>query len=584
MTIYVTKKKRNTKRRPINNRRTKRRNTKHKYGGMDIKTKKFEKIQNITPQSPKSYEVLKNMIANADELSVISYDSGYGFVFLLKTSNINTKQNEYFIRHSVETPVEKMIIKFGFYADRKSDYFKRNVSTEDEIDEDEEELLKPNQLEFGYTRKYIAQIEYFHEEPNNQVQLFESYPNHEIAFDVACAHLCEKDDRNDLLGMIDSLLKKTTPKSYEKTIINSIIEQLNAHPDIKLGVIAMDYAGNYINEETHTFKTLAELKTSWFSNIVYKKRDYAKQKCYENENAIVISAFMMKGKNKYGNETKELKGFINIDAHEGNYLVNIPKRFIVDDKSNQNKRIRDDPKPSLDDPNEDFRVWAIDTGNVITMGYLDSLHRTYKTNYNTLTDRNYDHDYPFIKWIITNWNINEDNRMDEEPIIPNNMRLFFLHFINTFIISIDFVLSYKDGSDIEHHESPSRHIATYLMDHNYELLDSRYIKAMIDLLNECIPPRALYTMSWTFVFRITDYREVIKKIQEYHQINPVKIHPNIIDKYMRIYEYMKVINPKLPNELISIEREREDDDDDENDNDDKPNKRLKLPSKKGRKE
>ena len=118
-------------------------------------------------------------------------------------------------------------------------------------------------------------------------------------------------------------------------------------------------------------------------------------------------------------------------------------------------------------------------------------------------------------------------------------------------------------------------------------MEYKYIKAMIDLLNKVIPPSALYTMFGTFVFRITDYREVIKKIQEYHQINPVKIHPNIIDKYMRIYEYMTVINPKLPmewmklpNELISIKREREDDEYDEydeyDDNFDTDSRRKKV--------
>jgi hypothetical protein len=544
---------------------------------MEIENESGNKLQGITPQSPVSYEVLKNMIINADDLSVISYDSGYGFVFLLKTSNINTKQNDYFIRHSVETPVEKMIIKFGFYADRNTKYFKRNASTEEKKDEDKDEPLKPNQVEFGYTRKYIAQIEYFHEEPDNQVQLFESYPNHEIAFDVACAHLCKEDsDRTDLL---DSLLNKTTAESNEKTIINSIIEQLDAHTDIKLGVIAMDYAGNYINEETHTFKTLAHLKDRHFRNIVDHERDNAIKKCYENENAIVISAFMMKGKDQqYGNETNELKGFINIDAHEGNYLVNIPKRFIDEGKdSNQNKRTRYDPK-------EDFRVFAIDTGNVITMNYLDGLHKTYKKNYKTLTGRNYDYDYAFIKWIIIHWNITEDNLTSKETFIHDNIRLFFLHFINTFIISIEFILSYENDREkvsMVFHESPSSHIAKYLIekDKDHRIWDCEFIKEMVDLLNKLIPPSALITI---FGGRNTHYPTVIENIQKNHLTNPVKIHPNIIDKYMRIYEYMTVINPKLPRELISIKREREDDDDDDDD-DDKPNKRWKLPIKKRRK-
>lgn len=557
MTIYVTKKKRNTKRRPINNRRTKRRNTKRrntkrKYGGMEIENENGKKLLDITPQSAKSYEVLKDMIKNADELSVISYDSGYGFVFLLKTSNINTKQDDYFIRHSVETPVEKMIIKLGFFADGTSDYSKRNASTEEKMDE---ELLKPNQIDFRYTRKYIAQIKYFHEEPDTQYQLFNAYPNHEIAFDVACAHLCKEDD--DRTYLLDSLLNKTTAESNEKTIINSIIEKLDANPEIKLGVIAMDYAGNYINEETHTFKTLADLKNIHIYNIVYHERDNAIKKCYENENAIVISAFMMKGKDKYGNETNELKGFINIDAHEGNYLVNIPKRFIDEGKdSNQNKRTRYDHK-------EDFRVFAIDTGNVITMNYLGRLDNYTKNNYKTLTGRNYDYDYAFIKWIIIHWNITEDNLTGKETFIHDNIRLFFLHFINTFIISIEFILSYENDREkvrMKFHESPSSHIAKYLIekDKDHRIWDYEFIKEMVDLLNKCIPPSALITM---FGGRNTHYPTVIENIQN-HLKNPVMIHPNIIDKYMRIYKYMTVINPKLPNEWMKLPNEDDEDDKD----------------------
>jgi hypothetical protein len=478
-----------------------------------------------------------------------------------------------------------MIIKFGFYADRNSKYFQPTKNPDkiptknpDNMDEDDEEPLKPNQVEFGHIRKYIAQIEYFHEEPDTQYQLFNAYPNHEIAFDVACAHLCKEDsDRTDLL---DSLLNKTTAESNENIIIKSIIQTLAANPLIKLGVIAMDYAGNYINKSTHTFKTLADV-TSHFSNIVYEKRDYAKQKCYENENAIVISAFMMKGKDQqYGNETNELKGFINIDAHEGNYLVNIPKRFIdegKDSRTNQTKR-------SQDDPNQDFRVFAIDTGNVITMNYLDRLDEYTKNNYKTLTGRNYDYDYAFIKWIIIHWNITEDNLTGKETFIPNNMRLIFLHFINTFIISIEFILSYENDREnvsMGFHESPSSHIAKYLIekDKDHRIWDCEFIKEMVDLLNQSIIPNAVITIfgGWN-----THYPTVIENIQENHLKNPVKIHPNIIDKYMRIYEYMTVINPKLPrewmklpNELLSIKRERDDDED-------KPRKKKQrqLPIKK----
>lgn len=533
----------------------------------NIKTKKFEKLLNITPQSPVSYEVLKNMIVNADELSVISYDSAYGFVFLLKKSNISTKQNEYFIRHSVETPVEKMIIKFGFYAARDSEYFKRRIKQEDEEMDEDEDALKPNQVAFVFDRvipKYIAPIEYFHQEPGTQFKLFEAYPEHEIAFDVACAHLCEdENDRNNLLG---SLLAITQPNSQSNIVIRTIIPTLVANPTIKLGIIAMEYAGNYINESTHTFKTLADVMGP--SSEFYKKDGVIR----EYVNAISISAFMMKGKDEQGRETEKLEGVINKDAHEGNYLVSIPKSVI-----DKGKKSKPDKKKSRYDDSQDFRVFAIDTGYVINMDYLNQLDNLTKNYYYELTGRDYDNDYPFIKWIIKHWNITEYNRLGE-TIIPDNMRLFFLHFINTFIISIDFVIGYQ-GDLMDLHESPSMHIAKYLIGHDNELiLDYEYIKAMVDLLNQSIPSTALILQFAKLQFRITDYPTVIGNIATHNQKNPVQIHPNIIDKYMRIYTYMTVINPKLPrewmdpslpNELIElyINRQSRDDHDDDDDDD-----------------
>jgi hypothetical protein len=131
------------------------------------------------------------------------------------------------------------------------------------------------------------------------------------------------------------------------------------------------------------------------------------------------------------------------------------------------------------------------------------------------------------------------------------------------------------------HESPSSHIAKYLIekDKDHRIWDCEFIKEMVDLLNQSIIPNAVITIfgGWN-----THYPTVIENIQENHLKNPVKIHPNIIDKYMRIYEYMTVINPKLPrewmklpNELLSIKRERDDDED-------KPRKKKQrqLPIKK----
>ncbi len=512
MTLYISKKKhkrtnRNIKRKSITRNirhRYTNRKTRHRYGGMD-KERRMDKIkQSLVPNNPEAYELLKKLIEHPSaKLSLISNNSGYGCIFLLELTKL---PDEYFI-DVYERPVTKMIIKMGFYDDNKI-----NQSLEFDY-EDEYNKLK------NHFSKYIASENDVTKEAMTQYKVYNAFPHNQVTFDVACVHLYN--DKTEYNTFLDELSKKTSSSDNNcKNILAIIKYTLNHNHNIKLGIIAMDYANNYI-ESSHVIKQLVQLYS-------YKYDQETIKYCKEYAIAIMMNVFMK-------------TGIINMDAHEGNFLSSIP---------NDLERKIGEPEKRKKYDRYDYRTWMIDAGYTIDHSNLANYKNgTYTSNkYNELTGRNYMNDYNFIKWVIEHWKAIEG----ENEFIPKDKRLPLLHLINTFIITINYVIGVPDHDEGVHdddegvpdddegdNESSLHRFAEYIIipDTDYSSINGIYAPHITELnvlLNNIVAPESLIKPFWNGI----DYPGVISNIQNIND-------EGIKEKYEGIYSSMIMIDPSL---------------------------------------
>jgi hypothetical protein len=451
-------------------------------------------IQRIDLNNPKAYETLKKMIEHSSaKLSLISNNSGYGCIFLLELTEL---PDEYFI-DAYERPVTKMIIKMGFYDNNK---------VNQSLDFDFEDEKNPHSTYFS---KYIASENDVTKEANTQDKVYNAFPHNQVTFDVACVHLYK--DETEYNPFLNELSNKTSSSDDAcKSIIAIIKYTLNHNSNIKLGIIAMDYANNYINTSTHIIEQLIQLNSVRYPTEL---TNY----CNAYANAIMIAVFM------------RLK-IINMDAHKGNFLSSIP----LNHKTKRGgKYVR-----------SDFRTWMIDAGCTIDDSYLQNIDEKYSDKYNKLTGRNYMNDYNFIKWVIEHWNAIEG----EHEFIPNEKRLPLLHLINTFIITINYVIVVPDNAD--EYESPLHSFAENIIPQlNVDNISSEidindlYIAELNFVLNELVVPKSLIK---PFMDSI-NYPDVISQIKKIER-------EDIKKKYQGIYYYMLTIVPSLRTEDTPLQK------------------------------
>jgi hypothetical protein len=409
--------------------------------------------------------------------------------------------DEYFI-DVYGRSVKKMIIKMGFYDNNKI-----NQS----LDFDYKDEKNPHSTYFS---KKIAREENVTKEAMTQHKVYNAFPHNQVTFDVACVHLYN--DNAEYNPLLDELSKMRSDNEC-KDILAIIKYTLNHNLNIKLGIIAMDYANNYINTSTHIIEQLIQLNSVRYPTEL---TNY----CNAYANAIMIAVFM------------RLK-IINMDAHKGNFLSSIP--------------LNHKKKPGEKYVRSDFRTWMIDVGSTIDDSHLQNIQTYYSDKYNRLTGRDYMNDYNFIKWVIEHWNAIED----EPEFIPNEKRLPLLHLINTFIITIEYVIEVPDD-DKDEYESSLHSFADDDKDEFESSLHSfaediipelnidkispeidikdPYIAELNYVLNELVVPESLIK---PLMYSI-NYPDVISQIEEIKD-------EDIKQKYQGIYDYMLTIDPSL---------------------------------------
>jgi hypothetical protein len=279
----------------------------------------------------------------------------------------------------------------------------------------------------------------------------------------------------------------------------------------------MDYANNYIDLKSHVIKQLVQL-------YHYKYDPETIKYCKEYAIAIMMNVFMK-------------TGIINMDAHEGNFLSSIPKDV---------ERKVGEPKKRKKYDRYDYRTWMIDAGYTIDHSNLANYTNSKDTSdkYNELTERNYTNDYNFIKWVIEHWKAIED----EVEFIPNDKRLPLLHLINTFIVTINYVIGVPDDEEGDY-ESSLHSFAEYIIpDTSYDNISSYTIYAphiteLNVLLNKLVVPESLIKPSWGSI----DYPGVISNIQDFND-------EDIKEKYEGIYSSMIMIDPSLRTDDTPIQQ------------------------------
>jgi len=480
-------------------RRSKRQN-KTRKGGMRKKSMDISDID----------AVLKMIYCDGATLEVISIDSLYGFVFLLTIPQPAGEDCIQFIGLDGK-PIYQVILKVALcYLEKleKPSTTKISGTIGDEI----------------YEKSTMYWYD-FYNEARQQKEIFELFPSNPVTFGVGCCHLYRRVDNADQfiyskdnitydkLGkttntLLDNLYKIASVKPL-KTITQETIKYikniLTGHNDYHFAFIAMDAAMNHIDRNKYDILTLRNVRET-----IYYPR------CMEYANAIIILLFI------------ELN-VLNIDAHSGNFLSSVKKGGTIDNNDNNDNNVKS---------------WMIDMGRIYRFlpsvsvckhMYNNPYDRKNKLNGHLLRDIYYsrfnricDHDYDFIMWIVSEWKSN--NHVINDANITN-----ILHFINTFLIMMDYSINLIKYNRDTGKPPPSIRFAHHIT----ENIDGDSMTKMVNILNDYLPK---YNVSPAIFY---SKKTVYKNALNYNMKTVVTSLEKYKEKYNNIYNYMKMIDPKI---------------------------------------
>ena len=260
----------------------------------------------------------------------------------------------------------------------------------------------------------------------------------------------------------------------------------------------MDAAMNHIDRNKYDILTLHNVRET-----IYYPR------CMEYANAIIILLFI------------ELN-VLNIDAHSGNFLSSVKKDDTIDDN---------------------VKSWMIDMGRIYRFSpsvdhkpsvckhmYNNSHNIMDKLNGHLLRDIYYSrfnrichHDYDFIMWIVSKWKSN--NHVINGANITN-----ILHFINTFLIMMDYSINL-----IKYNRDTGKPPPSIRFAHHITSIDGDSMTKMVNILNAYLPK---YNVSPSIFY---SKNKVYENALNYN----MKTVVTSLEKYKNIYNYMKMIDPKI---------------------------------------
>jgi hypothetical protein len=372
----------------------------------------------------------------------------------------------------------------------------------------------------------------FYNEAREQKQIFELFPSNPVTFGVGCCHLYRRVDNADqdntyhyeditydILRETETLLDKLykiastkpletiTQKTITQETINYIKNILTHHNDYHFAFIAMDAAMNHIDRNKYDILTLRNVRET-----IYYPR------CMEYANAIIILLFIK-------------LNVLNIDAHSGNFLSSVKKDDTIDDN---------------------VKSWMIDMGRIYRFSpsvcderYYNSHYRD-KLNGHLLRDIYYsrfnricDHDYDFIRWIVSEW-----NTLCEKNIINDANITNILHFINTFLIMMDYSINLIKYNRNTGKPPPSIRFAHHIT----ENIDGDSMTKMVNILNAYLPkynvsPSIFYSPETIYNKALNhNMKTVVTSLEKYKE------------KYNNIYNYMKMIDPTINHAGVSYDK------------------------------
>jgi hypothetical protein len=485
-------------------RRSKRQN-KTRKGGMRKKSMDISDID----------AVLKMIYCDGATLEVISIDSLYGFVFLLTIPQPAGEDCIQFIGLDGK-PIYQVILKVALCYLEKPSTTKISGTIGDKI----------------YEKSTMYWYD-FYNEARQQKEIFELFPSNPVTFGVGCCHLYRRVDNADQDNtypdkditydklrettetLLDKLYEIASAKPLEKKIkraktetitketitqetitqktitqktINYITNILTHHNDYHFAFIAMDAAMNHIDRNKYDILTLRNVRET-----IYYPR------CMEYANAIIILLFI------------ELN-VLNIDAHSGNFLASVKKGGTIDNNDNNDDNVKS---------------WMIDMGRIYRFSPSVCYERYYNSHlsdiYYSRFNRICHHDYDFIRWIVSKWKSN--NHVINDANITN-----ILHFINTFLIMMDYSINLIKYNRNTGKPPPSIRFAHYITS-----IDGDSMTKMVNILNAYLPK---YNVSPSiFYSKNTVYENALN----YN----MKTVVTSLEKYKNIYNYMKMIDPKI---------------------------------------
>ncbi len=459
-------------------------------------------------------------------LEVISIDSLYGFVFLLTIPQHADKDCIQFIGLDGK-PIYQIILKVALcYVNKPST---TRIS---------------GTIGYKIYEKSTMKWNDFYKESETQTEIFESFPSNPVTFGVGCCHMYYRheteydkytglmynihdinkenyekyknntivtNDKNqtitkELLTKLYSISAKPFDKPSKRAKIETITQEtinyiktiLTENKEYHLAFIAMDAAMNHIDKNEYDILTLRNIRET-----IYYPR------CMEYANAIMILLVIR-------------KQMLNIDAHSGNFLSSVRK----------------DNNPKGD--TSKIKSWMIDMGRIfhfknkricggIYYNPQDKLNNASVAHiYGKRFGRYCEYDYAFIMWIVSNWDDLCNRKMINHVNIAN-----ILHFINTFIIIMDYLINLI----IYHRETHAPPQCMRFADHITETITTRFdsMEKMVTILNVYLHRKDVATS--LFTSDQDTYENVLNKMKTM----PMSI--DIKQKYSNIYNYMKMIDP-----------------------------------------
>ena len=220
--------------------------------------------------------------------------------------------------------------------------------------------------------------------------------------------------KDTILVRVIDYITELSINHIEYTYYNSVFT--NSYGVAGLGVIAMNYAGNYISDGTK-YQIMTLYQMTYASNR--KPFIDAKNKCFEY---AIAQMLILSVKFKY----------INIDAHDSNFLT----RFFQ--------------PGTREESVENIATWMIDMGRLKSIDDINKNATTYREKYNDLyksiPEYNNNSGSPFDSHIyfISSFNIAELHSCDDKAIKS-------IHKLIRIIAALDYVINekyrYKESDD-----------------------------------------------------------------------------------------------------------------------------------------